>query len=146
MNNGEITTDNQCRYSVEVVWEFQFDKDILAHNSELKHHPVVQHSPLSTRDALYGCRTETMVLNFAIRDGETIQYYDLVRLYPLVCNYFKFPVGHPKIHVGDACQDKQAMMNKVGLIKCTVLPPKRLYYSVLPSRCNNKFLCCLCKA
>jgi len=37
------------------------------------------------------------------------------------------------------------MLRKEGLIKCTVLPPKRLYHPVLPFRCNNKLLFCLCR-
>ena len=45
-------------------------------------------------------------------------------LYPYVCKYSKFPVGHPTIHVGDACRDTQAMLSKEGIIKCTVLPPR----------------------
>jgi len=61
-------------------------------------------------------------------------------LYPYVCKYSKFPLGHPKIHADDACRDKQAMLSKEGLIKCTVLPPKRLYHPVLPFRCNKIFI------
>ena len=59
--------------------------------------------------------------------------------------YFKFPLGHPKIHVGDACREKQVMLRMEGLIKCTVIPTRRLYHPVLPFRCNNKLLFCLCK-
>ena len=44
----------QAGYPVEVQWECDFDKGILAEHPELKLHPVVQHSPLKTRDALYG--------------------------------------------------------------------------------------------
>ena len=36
-------------------------------------------------------------------------------------------------------------MNKEGLIKCSYLPPKRLYHPVLPFRSNNKLLFCLCR-
>jgi len=54
-------------------------------------------------------------------------------------------LGHPTIHVGDACRDKQAILSKEGLIKCAVLPPKRLYHPVLRYRCNNKLLFCLCR-
>ena len=50
----------------------------------------------------------------------------------------QFILGHPKIHVGDACRDKQAILSKEGLIKCAVLPPKRLYLPVVRYRCNNK--------
>ena len=59
-------------------------------------------------------------------------------LYSYVGKYSNFPVGHPKIHVGDACRYKHAMLSKERLIKCTVLPPKRLYHPVLTLRCNNK--------
>jgi len=86
-----------------------------------------------------------MVLYYATLEGEKIQYYDVISLYPYVCMYYKFPVGHSTIHVGDACQDKQAMLSKENLRKCTVLPPKILYHSVLPYHCKNKLLFCLCR-
>ena len=38
------------------------------------------------------------------------------------------------------------MLQKEGLIKCTVLPPTRLYHPVLPYRCDNKLLFCLCRS
>ena len=99
-------------YTVEVVWECQFDKDILPHHQELKQHPIVQHTPLNTRDALYGGRTQAMVLHYVIREGEMIQYCDIMSLNPFVRKYSKFPIGHAKIHVGDSCRDKQAMLRK----------------------------------
>jgi len=37
------------------------------------------------------------------------------------------------------------MFQKEGLIKCCVLPTTRLSHPVLPFRCNNKLLFCLCK-
>jgi len=30
-------------------------------------------------------------------------------------------------------------------VKCTVLPPTRIYNPVLPYRCNNELLFCLCR-
>ena len=86
-----------------------------------------------------------MVFHYAIREGETIQYWDVMSLYPFVCKYFKFPIGHLIIHVGDACRHKQAMLDKKCLIKCTVLTLRRLCHRVLPFRPKNK-LFCLCKA
>ena len=67
----------------EAVWECQFDRDILPEHHELLH-PIVQSGPLNTRDALYGGRTESMVLHYKIGEGETIQYYDVMSLYPYV--------------------------------------------------------------
>jgi hypothetical protein len=119
---------------------------VLPKHPELKSQPIVQYSPLKTRDALYGGRTEDMRLHYKIWEGEeTIQYVDVTSLYPYVCKYFKFPIGHPTIHVGEACLDVDAMLKKEGLIKCLILPPERLYHPVLPFRCNSKLLFCLCK-
>ena len=78
--------------------------------------------------------------------GETIQYVDVMSLYPYVYKYFNFPIGHPVIHVGDACHDMQAMLLKDGLMKCSILPPPRLFNPVLPFRCNKRLLFCLCRS
>ena len=86
-----------------------------------------------------------MALHYATRERETIPYYDVMSLYPYVCKYSKFPVGHPTIRVGDACRDKQGMLNKEGVIKCPLLPPKRHYHPVLPYSSNNKLFYCLCR-
>ena len=32
-----------------------------------------------------------------------------------------------------------------GLIKCSIVRPERLYLPVLPFRCNNKLVFCLCR-
>ena len=66
-----------------------------------------------------------MRLHYKAREGETIQYVDVMSLYPHVCKYGKFPVGHPVVDVGDACKDIQTCLGKEGLIKCTILPPQR---------------------
>ena len=64
-------------YTVMLVRECKFDKDILQRHPEMKHYPIVQHAPLNKRDVLYGGRTGAMVLHYAIRKGETMQYYDV---------------------------------------------------------------------
>ena len=106
----------------------------------------MEKSPLKTRDALYGGRTEAMRLHHKASDDETVQYVDVISLYLYFCKYFKFPICHPVIHVGDACLDKYVMPQKEGLVKCRILPSKRLYHQVLPFRCNNKMLFCLCSS
>jgi G:T-mismatch repair DNA endonuclease (very short patch repair protein) len=132
-------------YQVEIKWECEFDEGILARHPELKTHPLEQQTPLNTRDAQYGSRTVAIRLHYRVREGEQIRYCDVMSLYPYVCKYSKFPVGHPVIHVGDTCRDIDAMLRKEGLIKCCILPPKRLYHTVLPYRCNNKLLFSLCR-
>ena len=110
-------------------------------------HPVVRHSPLHIRDALYGGRTEALRLQYKIakNEEETIQYCDVIRLYPYICKYFMFPIRHPVVHMDDTCKDIRACLQMEGLIKCTILPPTDMYQPVLPFRCNKKLLFCLCR-
>jgi len=54
-------------YQVEVHWECEFDEEILSRIPILKTHPVVGHSPLNARNALYGGRTEDMRLHYEVR-------------------------------------------------------------------------------
>ena len=95
----------EAGYEVKVMWECDFDK-ILQSHPELKSHPLVKVGPLRTRDALYGGRTEALRLHYKVNpEEETIQYMDIMSLYPYVCKYYKLPVGHPTIHDADACTD-----------------------------------------
>ena len=133
-------------YQVKVQWEFDFDAPkIVEQKPKLLIHPIVQHSPLKTRDALYGGRTEAMRLHHKIEEKETIQYFDVMSLYSYICKYYKFPIGHPVIHVGDTCKNMQACLQMEGPIKCTFFPPKNLYHPVLPFRCNKNLFICLCR-
>jgi hypothetical protein len=125
------------------MWECEFDRNILSKHPELRNNPLVQHTPLNTRDALYGGRTEAMSLHKKIEEGqETIEYCDVMSLYPYICKYGKFPIGHPAIYAGDECRDVEAKKKK-GLIKCCVMPPKKLFHPVFPYRFNQKLLFCL---
>jgi hypothetical protein len=84
----------------------------LKKHPELQVLPIIRQSLLNTRDAVYGGRTEAMRLHYKIKNGETIQYVDVMSLYPWMCKYFKFPVGHPTVQVGEKCRDIQAMLRK----------------------------------
>jgi len=140
----QITSEG---YQVKIEWECEFDESgIVRQKPELLNHPIVRQSPLRTRDVLYGGRTETMRLHYKANDNdETIQYVDVMSLYPYICKYFKFPVGHPVIHMGDACRDTEACLRIECLIKYSIVPPDKLYHPVLPLRCNNKLKFCLCR-
>jgi G:T-mismatch repair DNA endonuclease (very short patch repair protein) len=63
-------------YQVIVQWECDFDRDILSKHPE--------HEPLNTRDVLHGGRTEAMRLHYKAKEGETIQYCDVMLLYPYI--------------------------------------------------------------
>jgi len=133
-------------YQVNIEWECEFDESgILRQKLELLNQPIVRQSPLRTRDALYGGRTETMRLQYKSNNDETIQYVDVMSLYPYICKYFKLTVGHPVIHVGDACRDIEACLHMECLIKCSIVSPDKLYHPVLPYRCINKLKFCLCR-
>jgi len=127
-------------YTVKVQWECEFEGVA----NDLRAHPIVRHAPLKIRDALYGGRTETMRLYYKIKEGEqSVQYCDKMSLYPYICKYFKFPIRHPIIHVGDACADIKACLKMEGLMKCKIVPPTNLYLPVLPYRFDKKLLICL---
>jgi len=114
---------------------------MLVYTPELLAHPAVFQSTLCTRDALYEGRTEAIHLHYKAPEGETIHYVDVMSLYPYISKYFKFPVGHPVIHMGNACKDKEACLHKDGLIKCSIVPPER-YHPVLPFRASQKIMFC----
>jgi hypothetical protein len=117
---ARIERIKRAGYHVITQWEFDEKPDFPVH-------PIIKHAPLITRDALYVGRTETMRLHYKIREGkESVQYCDVMSLYPYIWKYFKFPIGHPTIHVGNACADKEACLKIEGLMKCTIVPPKDL--------------------
>ena len=101
-------------------------------------------SPIHTRCPVRG-RSEVMRLNYRIEeDVETIQYCDVMSLYPYIGKYFKFPIGHPIIDEGAICKSIGTCQQMEGLIKSTVVPPADLYHPVLPYRWNKKLLFFLC--
>ena len=79
-------------YTVKMILECEFDAaKIVEKKHELLTHPIVRHSPLHTRDALYGIRTEALRLHYKIAENEeTIQYCDVMSLYPYICKYFTY--------------------------------------------------------
>ena len=86
-----------------------------------------------------------MRLHYKARKGETIQFVDVMSLYPSISKYGKFPVAHPVVHVGDACKDKEACLRKEGLIKCTIFLPERLCHPLLLFRAIPKLMFSLCR-
>jgi len=41
-------------YTVDVVWECEFDKDFLPQHPELKQHSIFRYTSLNTRNDMYG--------------------------------------------------------------------------------------------
>ena len=74
-----------------------------------------------------------------------INYVDVISLYPFICKYGKFPVGHPKVYVGASYPPDY--LDKEGVMKCKFCPPPRkLFHPVLPYKCNSKLMFPLCSA
>ena len=53
----------------------------------------------------------------------------------------RYPIGHPKRIINP---DSNNISNYEGLIFCAVVPPKKLFYPILPSRINKKLMFTLC--
>lgn len=95
---------------------------------------------LEPREALYGGRTESFVLHKEAK-GDKIDYYDVTSLYHFINKTGKIPLGHPNIiteKFGEVSQYE-------GIFKCKVIPPRGLYFPVLPTKCNGKLLFGLCR-
>ena len=101
--------------------------------------------PLNPMDAFYGGRTNATKLLYDFKENECGRYVDFCSLYPTVQYYKKYPIGHPvKIH-----SPEKYSKQWYGLIKCKVLPPRKLYHPVLSQRIKvdsyEKLVFTLCK-
>jgi hypothetical protein len=99
----------QPRYWAKLQWECEFE---LPEDVRLEE----EHIPMRTRYALYDGQTEAMRLLYRVNEGEeTIHYLGVMSLYPWVCKHFKFPVGHPTIHLD--CGNIPVMFAKEELVR-----------------------------
>ena len=73
-----------------------------------------------------------------------MHYVDVIILYPYICKYGKFPLGHPKVYVVADCPPD--CLDRESIIKSKVLPPRKLYHPVLPYKSNSKLMFPLCSA
>ena len=101
----------------------------------------MKNSSINIRDALYGGRIEATKTYYRVKQ---IRYVDVISLYPYICKYGKFPVGHPNVYVGADCPPD--CLDREGIVKCSVLPPRKLYHPVLPYKSNSKLMFPLCSA
>ena len=86
-----------------------------------------------------------MILYHEVTEAEEIKYLDICSLYPYICKYGIFPIGHPVI-----LTKEQIYMDRIreyeGVIKCMILPLSNLYHPVLPFRNDKgKLLFPLCR-
>jgi len=126
----------------EEIWECEYD-DLLQYDNEFK--LFIKNcelsEPIRPRDALFGGRTNAFKLYHKCNENEEIKYVDFTSLYPYVQKYCEYPIGHPKI----ITENFDRIENYFGIIKCVVLPPKKLYLPILPAKINNKLIFSLCR-
>jgi len=93
-------------YKVVSIWGCEFRKLVREKpglENEISSHLYFKNSTLNIRDALYGGKTEATKTSYRVKQREKINYVDVINLYPYICKYGKFPVGHPKMYVGADC-------------------------------------------
>ena len=150
MNERESYIKNEG-YTIESIWECQFNIEkrnsktinIFCHNHfrNLKDSKIKP--PLNPRDSFFGGRTCAIKLFHEVNQNtnEKINYYDVTSLYPFVVKNKQYPVGHPERIVKNINMD---ITEYNGFIFCKILPPKNLFFPVIPVRINNKLVFTLC--
>lgn len=129
-------------HKIEVMWECEFKK-LVNENIDLKNfiNNCDIKDPLKPRDALFGGRTNSIKLHHRCKAGEKIRYYDFTSLYPYVQKYCDYPVGLPEI----ITENFSSIENYYGIVKCRILPPRNLYFPVLPMKIKGKLFFTLCQ-
>lgn len=137
-------------YILIEVWECESDREI-AENSEkrrfMESPELLKSAPLDPRDSFFGGRVENLVKLIQ----KDCKYYDVRSLYPWVCKNGEYPIGHPQIYVGKDCcvitgPENRDVSRIKGIVKCEVLPPRNLYFPILPVRMHGKLLFPLCRS
>ena len=153
-------------YTVVEKWSHDWDVEREEYLPFLDRTVLEARYPILPRDALFGGRTNAIRLyaytNEVLRQKEgvdplilisdpayRIRYIDVVSLYPTVMWDERFPLEHPQIYCG-SCPELQKIHNVwdgtwFGLVKCTVVPPRKLYFPVLPQVFHSKLMFTLCR-
>ncbi|KYN38088.1 hypothetical protein ALC56_07548 [Trachymyrmex septentrionalis] len=90
--------------------------------------------------------------NHEMKSTEKIRYVDVCSLYMYVLKTGTFLLGQPTIYIGGQCLELIGAAPNFnfdcveGIIRCTVLPPRDLFYPVLPYRVQGKLLFGLCRS
>jgi len=125
---SDLCEENKKKIQEYKKWERTFDKSKIV-------------GKLMPRKAFFGGRTEGHRLYHKCKQNEKILYLDYTSLYPTINKYGWYPIGHPKLHKDITPEDA---ITKKGLIYCDILPPRGLYYPVLPAKVNGKLNFILC--
>ena len=135
--------------NLTLLWECEFkkmrkkDKELdYFFTNHLKHQKNIKKlPPIEPREAFYGGRVNAAKLYYEAKNDEKIYYMDFCSLYPYVVKRKQYPIGHP---VRITYDFEINIENYEGLIFCKILPPKQLYFPVLPIRMHNRLIFALC--
>lgn len=133
-------------YILIEMWEHEFDVALQSNQELISYINTLDHlkvAPLNPRDSFMGGRTGLCKLYYKTRPNEKIYYNDVTSLYPYINKYGKYPIGEPKILLGQDLIGR-TVFNIDGLIKVDILPPRALYHPVLGIRMHSKLLMPLC--
>jgi len=141
-----------AKYILTEMWECDYDRILVSREDMrifLEKHPTLLRKPLNPTPFMEV--VQSMVSLYDVKDNEKIHYVDVCSLYPYICKTGKFPIGHPKVYVGEECRELTGPsgieIDKVeGLVYCTVLPPCTLYQPILPVRMHGKLRFALCRS
>lgn len=136
-------------YKYEYIYEHKFDeikktqayKQYLVSTNRKESSPLTD-ATISERGFFFGGRVNATQLYLKANRYVKIHYRDINSLYPYICKYSEFPIGHPEL-IRD--NFKKAKGTYFGIMKCRILPPTSLYHPVLPARINNKLIFPLCR-
>ncbi len=72
----------------------------------------------------------------------SVDFDSFVAEYPFVNKTKEYPVGHAKVIRGPIFSP---IKDYFGLVKCTIVPPRKLLIPVIPSTTNGKLYFTLCR-
>ncbi|XP_008214159.1 uncharacterized protein LOC103317577 [Nasonia vitripennis] len=142
------------RYRLIEKRECDFDREYSENEQMMTYIKEVTkdwHTPLNPPDAFFGGRTGNTIKSYNICKNEKIKYVDVCSLYRTFANAGRYPVGDPKLYVGEVeCARIVGPDNNIsqidGLLMCEVLPLRNLYLPILPVKMHNKLLFPLCRS
>ena len=67
----------------------------------IENHLMLINSPLDSREAFFGGRTENIIIRYEVTGTEKIRYVDVCSLYPYVLKTGTFLLGQPTIYIGE---------------------------------------------
>jgi hypothetical protein len=121
-------------YTVKTIWECEWSKQ-KALMTQARRKAIEQQAsdePIQIRDALFGGRTECVNTYVKCTQGQKIFHFDITSEYPTVNALDDYPVDFKQVYkptIEEIMDD-----SFIGIVKCSVVPPKDLYIPVLPDR------------